>query len=135
MLVETSEVRKPSIGLTPLIDVVFILLIFFMLIVQFKKYQQLDISIAEAAADTSSALAKKPIQVLLANDGSCYINQIVTDCQTLKIPADLVADHQDIVLFFEADVELGLILQAHQTLSQSDMSVHLATRVHGQTAE
>ena len=37
--------KKPTIGLTPLIDVVFILLIFFMLVMNFQRYQIQDIHI------------------------------------------------------------------------------------------
>ena len=44
MLLSPSR-KKPSIGLTPLIDVVFILLIFFMLVMQFQQFQQNPINL------------------------------------------------------------------------------------------
>jgi len=43
--------RRRAISLTPLIDVVFILLLFFMLSSNFMHFRSIDASIAEAASD------------------------------------------------------------------------------------
>ena len=45
----TGSRKKPAIGLTPLIDVVFILLIFFMLVMQFQQFQQNPVNLKKSA--------------------------------------------------------------------------------------
>ncbi len=67
MLLQNAKAKKPAIGLTPLIDVVFILLIFFMLVMNFQRYQVQDISVAQRAviAEQSDALI---IEIINSND-------------------------------------------------------------------
>ena len=50
------QLRRPevSINLTPLIDVVFLLLIFFMVSTTFQRETELEIALPEASAETSS---------------------------------------------------------------------------------
>ena len=48
MEISESRRQRPLISLTPLIDVVFILLVFFMLASSFVKWQFIDIAVGEA---------------------------------------------------------------------------------------
>jgi biopolymer transport protein ExbD len=50
MHLEPPVHRSPGIGLTPLIDVVFILLVFFMLVTRFTTLQQAPLPIRSAGA-------------------------------------------------------------------------------------
>lgn len=50
MHLEPRVHRSPGIGLTPLIDVVFILLVFFMLVTRFTTLQQAPLPIRSAGA-------------------------------------------------------------------------------------
>ncbi len=62
--------RKRSISLTPLIDVVFILLLFFMLTSQFVHIRQIDVS-----AMTSTKLQQqvsKPVVIKMLNDNGDF---------------------------------------------------------------
>lgn len=57
--------RTPTIGLTPLIDVVFILLVFFMLATRFGAWQDLPLEVSRTATTpVSSDVAIRHIQVL-----------------------------------------------------------------------
>lgn len=47
MKLTISTTRRPQISLTPLIDVVFILLIFFMLVTKMTKHQSFDINLPQ----------------------------------------------------------------------------------------
>ena len=47
MKLTTSTTKRPQISLTPLIDVVFILLIFFMLVTKMTKHQSFDIDLPQ----------------------------------------------------------------------------------------
>lgn len=66
MLLEPPEPRKQLISMTPLIDVVFILLLFFMLSSTFIKTKQLEIK----AAGASTQQAKSKVQKILLQVGS-----------------------------------------------------------------
>ena len=73
MLVEKTKPRKNLISLTPLIDVVFILLLFFMLSSSFTKTRQFELraSSQEISAQASAAKANK----------SEFVKVIVKDSQ------------------------------------------------------
>ncbi len=62
--------RKSSsgIGLTPLIDVVFILLLFFMLASNFNRWEQLPIDVQAVSASTGSS--SKVVHLQLHADGA-----------------------------------------------------------------
>jgi len=64
-------VRKP-LGLTPLIDVVFLLLLFFMLASTFQKYAEIDLVAAGTGAATPSA--ERPHLVRVHEDGTLDLN-------------------------------------------------------------
>ena len=64
--------RKVGISLTPLIDVVFILLLFFMLTSQFIEWRSLDLSIG----GTASSLPidqERPVRLLVLNDEAGFV--------------------------------------------------------------
>lgn len=66
MLLEAPAPRKQLISMTPLIDVVFILLLFFMLSSTFVKTRQLEIK----AAGASSSQLQSQVQKILLHVGS-----------------------------------------------------------------
>lgn len=66
--------RKPiEITLTPMIDVVFLLLIFFMVTTTFSQQSELKINLPEAKGEESEA-AKKMIVLTINADGLYFIN-------------------------------------------------------------
>jgi biopolymer transport protein ExbD len=68
------EVRRPArrlVSLTPLIDVVFILLLFFMLATRFEHWQELPLSAAEAGTGLAERGA---VLVRLGPDGRVDLN-------------------------------------------------------------
>ena len=54
MKFSTPEIEEVSINLTPLIDIVFLLLIFFMVSTTFQRETELEIALPEASAGASS---------------------------------------------------------------------------------
>lgn len=64
--------KRPPIGLTALADVVFLLLVFFMLASSFLEWRAIDLKLpAEAVTGTS---ADPPLVVSLAGDGAVRLN-------------------------------------------------------------
>ena len=123
-----------DLNLTPLIDVVFLLLIFFMVSTTFDKQSKLKIQLPEAKA---SATAQQPESLVLGIDakGRYFINdrQLVnTQLKTLKLAlkktvgdnkkmplilrADAKTPHQSVVRAMDAAAQLGLTRLSIATL-------------------
>jgi len=69
----TSPVEEVSINLTPLIDVVFLLLIFFMVSTTFDTTSQLKISLPEASQNETTS-AKTPLNLMIDAKGQFFLN-------------------------------------------------------------
>lgn len=63
-----------SVNLTPLIDVVFLLLIFFMVSTTFTKESHLEIELPEAAGEKSTSDSKE-IELVISHKGDFSINE------------------------------------------------------------
>ncbi len=79
-----------AIGLTPLIDVVFILLLFFLLASHFHQWRVLQLDTAMAAVTETSADASQPPAVLLRVqvDGTLDINGTAVELAGLQAVLD-----------------------------------------------
>jgi biopolymer transport protein ExbD len=114
-----------GINLTPLIDVVFLLLIFFMVTTTFTKETRLLIELPEADGEVADN-GPAPLELLIAKDGSYAVNgqnlinrDIKTIMAALKdasegnadiplvITADAQATHQAVITAMDAAGRLG----------------------------
>ena len=120
--------REPvDINLTPLIDVVFLLLIFFMVSTTFNRGSELSIELPAASADPQQQQADS-IEVAIDAKGRFYVNgrQLLnTQAKTLRqalraaagesdsppiiISADAMTPHQAVVQIMDAARELGFV--------------------------
>jgi biopolymer transport protein ExbD len=119
--------ETPEINLTPLIDVVFLLLIFFMVTTTFRDEGRLRLQLPEADAEPVPAEEIELVEVMVDRAGRFYVNaQMVngTDLETLKqaligavgaerelpvlIKADAKAEHQAVMQVLDAAGQLGL---------------------------
>ena len=117
--------RDNSINLTPLIDVVFLLLIFFMVTTTFTRETRMLISLPEAETE-SIAREKKVVELVVSKDGSYAVDgqslinrDIKTIMAALKdasagdsqiplvITADALATHQAVITAMDAAGRLG----------------------------
>ena len=73
MKLRRRERDEPQINLTPLIDVVFLLLIFFMVSTTFERDSQLSIELPEASAEPE-VRADKALEVAIDAQGRFYVN-------------------------------------------------------------
>jgi biopolymer transport protein ExbD len=98
--------ERVDITLTPLIDVVFLLLIFFMVSTTFDRHAKLKVELPEASA-TMQQQQDEPVVLSIDAKGNYFINdrQLVnTTVETLKIALQkTVADKQDVSLVLRAD--------------------------------
>jgi len=117
--------RDNSINLTPLIDVVFLLLIFFMVTTTFTRETRMLISLPEAEAD-AMASEQTTVELMISKDGSYAVNgkslinrDIKTIMAALKdasagdsamplvITADAESTHQAVITAMDAAGRLG----------------------------
>ncbi|MEL0084082.1 MAG: biopolymer transporter ExbD [Gammaproteobacteria bacterium] len=115
-----------GVELTPLIDVVFLLLIFFMVSSSFKDETQLALDLPESSAEAASV--PKSLQVVISADGNYHVNGTLVehpDIDSLKsalsnaasgrtdptvvISADRHASHGDVVAMLEAARQLNYL--------------------------
>lgn len=119
-----------EVNLTPLIDVVFLLLIFFMVTTTFDRHARLKVSLPESSAKTSQQ-QKEPLVLSIDAKGNYFLNdrQIVNQqLDTLKqalrktigpnkesykdvalvLRADANTPHQAVVRAMDAASQLGL---------------------------
>ena len=95
-----------DINLTPLIDVVFLLLIFFMVSTTFDRHAKLKVQLPSAEAKMQQQI-KDPVVLSIDAKGKYYINdrQVVnTQLDTLKAALQKTVDNNpDITLLLRAD--------------------------------
>ena len=72
MKLRRKKDEQQGIDISPLIDMVFILLIFFMVSTTFQKDMDIEINRPKAASATRSST--KDIRVFIARDGSIFLN-------------------------------------------------------------
>ena len=126
MKFRSEERDSPEIGLTPLIDVVFLLLIFFMVSTTFERSSELNIELPVASAnandpgDTVIAVAidsgggVRVEGLLLADSETASVRRALTaaakelDAPPLVISADARTPHQSVVTVMDAARQAGL---------------------------
>jgi biopolymer transport protein ExbD len=126
MQFKRQERSKLNVDITPLIDVVFLLLIFFMVSTTFTNKTELTIDLPQAKGQLQMQ-SKDPIEVLISESGEYSVNGqrlINDDFATLKsaisqvanhdlkkpflITADANTSHQSVVKVMDAAGQLGL---------------------------
>ena len=119
--------EEVGINLTPLIDVVFLLLIFFMVSTTFTRETQLSIDLPEAKG-TAAETTEQQIEILIDEGGRYRVNgQGLVDgrLRTLQaaiykisagdttlpmiITADAQAAHEDVVRAMDAAGQMGFV--------------------------
>ena len=86
--------RNVLVDMTPLIDVVFLLLIFFMVSTTFDKQTEIKVDLPEASAQADQDQDKKTIAITVDAKGHFYVDdqELVThDADTLKRALQKVA--------------------------------------------
>ncbi len=74
--------EEPQISIAPLIDMMFILLIFFLVAASFERQAALEVERPRAATATPSRTT--PLSVVIKRDGSVYFRGERTDCASLR---------------------------------------------------
>ena len=106
MNLKPHKTESPELNLTPLIDVVFLLLIFFMVSTTFERETQIIIELPEAGGEESK-VEKEVLDITVDRQGRFYVNQlevINTEVKTLKMAiSKAIGDKRDLPVLINAD--------------------------------
>jgi biopolymer transport protein ExbD len=131
--------EDPEIGLTPLIDVVFLLLIFFMVSTTFSRETELRIELPEASAEFTEA-REQSLELTIDAHGNYYVGDralVNNRVETLKralaeaggdsagerplhISADASTPHQAVVTAMDAAGQMGFVQLSITTKQPAD---------------
>ena len=85
-LINYRETKKPDLNIIPMIDIMFFLLVFFMLSTMYMVEQKtIPVNLPQATSATIDN--KTNFTVTLKDDGSIYLEDQQTDIQTLLMQA------------------------------------------------
>ena len=132
--------EDPDVNLTPLIDVVFLLLIFFMVSTTFTQESEISIELPQASGESSKE-EKRHIEISIDAQGRYFVNQqqlINTQLATLKramqqqagtvkapkliLSADRRTPHEAVVKAMDAARQLGYVHLTFATQKASSES-------------
>lgn len=121
---QNKKKEELQLNLTPLIDVVFLLLIFFMVSTSFKKESKINLDLPEANGEIAEKLPEV-IEISINKDGEVFVNgeglinrqletikdaitQVANDPATpLVINADAQAPYQAVISVMDAAGQVG----------------------------
>ncbi len=127
MNLRQSSAEDPEVNLTPLIDVVFILLIFFMVSTTFQRESEIKIELPEASGEPVED-RKELLEIVIDANGHYFIDEeqvVNTELVTLKkaiqkflgeqrdlpvvIRADRATPYEAVIRAMDATAQLGLL--------------------------
>lgn len=120
--------ESPELNLTPLIDVVFLLLIFFMVSTTFDKESRIKVELPTAATQDEQVEEEKVLEITIDATGRFYVDEhevVNTEAETLKraiekaagvrrdlpviIKADARTDFQSVFKVMDVTSQLGFV--------------------------
>ena len=126
MNLQPGDSDEPDVNLTPLIDVVFLLLIFFMVSTTFEHQSRIQVELPEASAEPTTPEAES-LEIIVDAQGRYFIGEeqvVNTQLKTLMgaitkvigertdmpviVRADANSPHQSVVTVLDATSQLGL---------------------------
>ena len=127
MQLRASSHEDPEVSMTSLIDVVFLLLIFFMVSTTFEHQSRIQIELPEATAEPTE-IEEESLEIMIDSQGRYFIGEqqvVNTELKTLKaaiaksvgdregitviIRADANTPHQSVIRALDATSQLGLV--------------------------
>lgn len=128
MQLEPLKKKSNRLSLTPLIDVVFLLLIFFMLASTFKNFNTMPI--AASAQSSTPSKAKKIVLLRLDDQGEINLNgQTVTQVSLIEA-IDTLATEPEMVLVIRPSAKTPLrdLVRTLELARQSKLNNPVITR-------
>jgi biopolymer transport protein ExbD len=141
MKLRAGNRTEPEINLTSLIDVVLLLLVFFMITTSFVKESELAIHLPESSGEFPATTEERELEITVMASGRYLVNgRALVDSRpmTLKsalrqlmpevtgkrvtITADAQASHQAVVTAMDVSGQLGFVEISIATLTPADQA-------------
>ena len=104
--------EEPGIDLTPMLDVVFIMLIFFIVTSSFIKESGVEVN--RPQADTASSQEKGNILIAVTADGQVWLDKQVVDVRSVRAHVERMRQEQPegvVVVQADQDARTGLVVK------------------------
>ncbi len=118
-----------SMDLTPLIDVVFLLLIFFMVATNFSKFSSMDIKVPKSTVENKNTAietievllnSKKILNIRITTNGFVENQEVVENNLNQKITDLLkVSNNKNIILIADEVLDYGYIIKVMSILKEA----------------
>lgn len=112
MKLQTREREAPEVNLTSLIDVVLLLLVFFMVSTSFVREAEINLSLPEADSESELIVVEEGLEISISRTGNYFINGralLNNDRQTLRTAIErLAGDRRDLPVTIRGDAESTL---------------------------
>ena len=120
--------EEPTVDLTSLIDVVFLLLLFFMVSTTFERQALMKVELPEASAVEDLAQIPDGLELVIDSEGRMYLNdQRLIDSEPRTIRAAMqqeAGDNRDLPLILRADRQTP----HHYVVTAMDVAAQLGFR-------
>ena len=138
----TSKIRTPDINMTPLVDVILQLVLFFMVTTQFAVVPGLKLELPSVDRDAQIQLqSSERLEIIINEDGQIFLEDEAT---TIKLLTHLLErtgaggdNGDDVVILISADVKVpyGQIIEVMDTLRQNNFNRIVFGAKHGDSKE
>jgi biopolymer transport protein ExbD len=112
MKLQTREREAPEVNLTSLIDVVLLLLVFFMVSTSFVREAEINLSLPEADTESELSVVEDGLEISISRTGNYFINEralLNNDRETLRTAIErLAGDRRDLPVTIRGDAESTL---------------------------
>ena len=115
-LVNLGGRTRPEVQMAPLIDVVFLLLIFYAVTTQFVSDERLKLKLPEAKTAESEGVGRedRPPEVKIAADGTIWINDVVVPDEELEAQMKALVERapdKAVILKGDRDADYGIVVK------------------------
>jgi biopolymer transport protein ExbD len=119
-LVKLGGRTKPEVQMSPLIDVVFLLLIFYAVTTQFVTDERLKLKLPEAKTAESEGVGQeeRPPEVKIAADGTIWINDVIVPEEELEAQMKALVERapdKAVILKGDRDADYGIVVKVLDT--------------------
>lgn len=115
MRLQSRSKEEPEVNLTSLIDVVLLLLVFFMVSTSFVKETEIRLRLPEAKADAPTTSTDDVLEITVTEKGAYLVNGhplVNNERRTLRAAVEkLIGERRDMPVFIRADA-----LTTHQAV-------------------
>lgn len=107
MQLKTRPRDEPEVNLTPLIDVVLLLLIFFMVSTSFVREAEINLRLPEASATDASDVPSDALEITVTESGTYLVNGrplVNSERRTLRAAIErLIGEERNVPVYIRAD--------------------------------